>query len=212
VHDGVIMDNNYAILNEKQKNEILITLNKPSNISQININQFTGERQGQCGEVDNPVLHQPIKKFEFELFYFNEGDWKLLKTNKISFTEGSMHINYSVAVAPIKTDKILVKPIYDTLEKKTIHIQELSVNNNKIQACYLYNAHNGKPIIPAQQTCILEIGEKQKQYLWMGDLWGSASDNIKGHDYQFWSKPLQFYKNGNIKPIQWAESFTLTPQ
>ena len=47
------------------------------------------------------------------------------------------------------------------------------------------------------------------QYIWMGDLWGSASDNIKGHDYQFWSSPMQFYSNGLIRPLEWTNQWKL---
>jgi hypothetical protein len=38
-------------------------------------------------------------------------------------------------------------------------------------------------------------------------LWGSSSENIKGNDYQFWSEPLNFYKNGLIKPIRWVDKW-----
>jgi hypothetical protein len=68
----------------------------------------------------------------------------------------------------------------------------------------------GKPIIPAQQTCVLEItNQKKKQYIWIGDMWGSALDNIKGHDIQYWSSPLQFDNLGNIAPLQWSQQWTL---
>jgi hypothetical protein len=50
---------------------------------------------------------------------------------------------------------------------------------------------------------------KGTRFIWMGDLWGSASDNIKGNDYQFWSKPLEFYNNGLIKSLEWVNTYPL---
>jgi hypothetical protein len=40
----------------------------------------------------------------------------------------------------------------------------------------------------------------------MGDEWGSRPDGIKGHDYQYWSSPLQFEKDGMIKQLKWDSS------
>jgi hypothetical protein len=65
-------------------------------------------------------------------------------------------------------------------------------------------------VIPAQQTFIAEIPTLSgKKYLWMGDLWGSRPDGIKGHDFQYWSSPLQFDKQGNILPLRWENEWTL---
>jgi Glycosyl hydrolases family 43 len=65
-------------------------------------------------------------------------------------------------------------------------------------------------IIPAQQTYIAEIPTASgKKYLWMGDLWGSRPDGIKGHDFQYWSSPLQFDDKGNIFPLRWENEWTL---
>jgi hypothetical protein len=47
-----------------------------------------------------------------------------------------------------------------------------------------------------------------KEYIWMGDLWGSASDNVKGHDYQYWSAPLEFYPDGTIKRMEWQSEWS----
>jgi hypothetical protein len=50
------------------------------------------------------------------------------------------------------------------------------------------------------------------EYIWMGDLWGSASDNIKGHDYQYWSPPLRFRPDGTIMPMEFVDKWTLEVQ
>ena len=37
----------------------------------------------------------------------------------------------------------------------------------------------------------------------MGDRWGSRPDGVKGHDFQYWSRPLEFTADGGILPLQW---------
>ena len=64
--------------------------------------------------------------------------------------------------------------------------------------------HHAPPIIPAQQTFVMPLErDGTTEYLWMGDLWGSAPDDVKGHDVQYWSSPLEFYPNGLIRPLRW---------
>jgi hypothetical protein len=59
------------------------------------------------------------------------------------------------------------------------------------------------PIIPAQQTWVAKIPTAQgPAFMWMADRWGSTPDGIKGHDFQFWSMPLEFDTNGTILPIK----------
>ena len=67
-----------------------------------------------------------------------------------------------------------------------------------------------KPIIPAQQTHIATIpGPDGIQHIWMGDLWGSCKDGIKGHDFQYLSSPLQFDESGMIKKLVREDAVTL---
>jgi hypothetical protein len=62
--------------------------------------------------------------------------------------------------------------------------------------------HNNAPIIPAQETWVAKIPTAEGMtFLWMGDRWGSCPDNIKGHDFQYWTV-LKFATNGDILPIQ----------
>ena len=61
------------------------------------------------------------------------------------------------------------------------------------------------PIIPSQQTHIMELQTAHgTEYLWMGDLWGSRPDNVKGHDQQYWSPPLRFRADGTIERMKWV--------
>ena len=62
----------------------------------------------------------------------------------------------------------------------------------------------GKPIISAQQTYVAQLPTSRGTvYIWMGDRWGSRPDGVKGHDFQYWSRPLQFTDDGSILPLQW---------
>jgi hypothetical protein len=70
----------------------------------------------------------------------------------------------------------------------------------------------GRPnaIIKAQQTHVAilpAIGGPA--FIWMGDLWRSAPDKIKGHDFQYWSSPLQFDASGMIKQLKFEDYWTL---
>lgn len=69
---------------------------------------------------------------------------------------------------------------------------------------------DGSTIIPAQQTHIAQLQTpKGVEFIWMGDRWVSTPDTIKGHDFQYWSSPLQFEADGAIKPLKWEDQWTL---
>lgn len=68
----------------------------------------------------------------------------------------------------------------------------------------------GRPncIIKAQQTHVARLpAASGTVYLWMGDLWGSRQDGIKGHDLQYWSSPLHFEPDGMIRQLQWEDQW-----
>ena len=70
----------------------------------------------------------------------------------------------------------------------------------------------GRPdcIIKAQQTDVATLPTSHGSiYIWMGDRWGSRPDGIKGHDFQYWSRPLQFDPDGMIKQLIWDETITV---
>jgi hypothetical protein len=70
----------------------------------------------------------------------------------------------------------------------------------------------GRPdcIIKAQQTDIATLPTSHgSAYIWMGDRWGSRPDGIKGHDFQYWSQPLQFDSDGMIKQLTWDAAVSL---
>ena len=61
---------------------------------------------------------------------------------------------------------------------------------------------NNYPFISAQETWVARIlTPVGPEFIWMADRWGSCPDGVKGHDFQFWSMPLQFGANGEILPV-----------
>ncbi|MBK0382097.1 family 43 glycosylhydrolase [Pedobacter sp. SD-b] len=208
LNDGFAKDNQYINLTQKS-NEIELELNDFENISSLQIHQFTGDRKGQCGEVGNPKVHDPILDYGFEISYFEDGVWKKLIIRQKEILKTALSNTYQLSFDGIKTDKISIKPIFKN-EAEVFHLSEISINqNSKNFRAYIKN-NNGKPIIPAQQAYVMRVETKKgPQFIWMGDLWGSALDNVKGHDFQYWSAPLTFYKNGWIKPLEYTNQWKL---
>ena len=71
----------------------------------------------------------------------------------------------------------------------------------------------GRPdcIIKAQQTDVATLPAPQGPvYIWMGDRWGSRPDGIKGHDFQYWSRPLEFEADGMIKQLTWDDTVAVS--
>lgn len=208
--DRFTNDNLFETLEPKSNHALEVWFDKPATVSSLTIQQFTGTRNGQCGEVDNPVLHQPILQHQFTIMYLQNGEWKKLKTQPAAVAHSSMQSIYTIKFTAVVTDRIQVQPLYnDTIQ--SLFISEISVGSNKSGfRIFKTGKQSGKPIIPAQQTFVMPVQTNNgTQYIWMGDLWGSATDGVKGHDYQFWSRPLEFYSNGLIKPLQWVNQYQL---
>jgi hypothetical protein len=187
-----------------------IKLKKFSTINSVTVYQFTGDRTGQCGEVDNPVLHQPIETFNFKVEVFADGIWNQINTKAV-LTKASMQTKYQFVIPSTSATDIKITPLYnDTLSFIRISEVELNIPSHQFTVYKTKDGTEGKPIIPAQQTYVMELQtSKGKQWIWMGDLWGSASDGIKGHDFQFWSTPLQFYSNGLVQTVSWTDKWQL---
>lgn len=65
------------------------------------------------------------------------------------------------------------------------------------------------PIVNAQQAHVARFPTADGDiYVWTGDRWGSRLDGIKGHDFQFWSRPLVFNDDGTIQPISWVNEWS----
>ncbi len=199
LNNGVINENFYETISNKEYLEI--EFEGKITLKNFDVYQFTGNRNGQCGEVDNPILHDAIVTTSIKLQYFYEGEWidlqtfKTFKTENLSINKHTININ-----KPIVAERIRIYPS-NIADKQALLLTEISIKNANFRV-FKCNGNLGKPIIAAQQTFVMPINN---QLIWMGDLWGSASNGIKGHDYQYWSAPLQFYKNGLIKPLKWLD-------
>jgi hypothetical protein len=210
LQDGLTNENQFVKFDSKTKESIELWMHKETTISQLTIHQFTGNREGQCGEVNNPVLHQPILQYQFKLKYFSNGEWVELKNATASVSHSSLQTTYTLRFNPVKADKLIIQPVY-TDTTQTLFISEITIPGNKNGFRIFKTSHgHGSPIIPAQQGFVMPLKTNNGiQYIWMGDLWGSATDGIKGHDYQFWSKPLEFYSNGLIRSLQWTPQYQI---
>jgi hypothetical protein len=70
---------------------------------------------------------------------------------------------------------------------------------------------NGAANMPVQQTWVAKLPMSGgTAFIWMGDRWGSSPDGVKGHDGQFWSAPLEFSPDGDIRPIKNIQRWDIT--
>jgi hypothetical protein len=68
------------------------------------------------------------------------------------------------------------------------------------------------PLIPAQETWVAKIPtDGEPLFVWMADRWDSTPDGIKGHNFQYWSPPLEFSTDGDILPLEFAAKWQLPP-
>jgi beta-xylosidase len=79
---------------------------------------------------------------------------------------------------------------------------------------YTADSAANDPNIPVQETWVTKLpAGEDSAYILIADRWGSAPDNVKAHDFQYWS-PLQFTEDGQILPlkqvVKWNITFTST--
>ena len=218
--DGISSGTSYGELHriKEQWQEIQVELSQKETIHQVEISLFTGNRPENCGDVSNPRVHPPIVTPEFELKVWKDGQWKPHPKSEVTIEKRALQELVSIHMDAAKTRKIMIQPKTPAHDKLFVH--EVSLLNGKgeniistggAKAYVTGPSVPQKPVIPAQQTYVMELQTPNgPRFTWMGDLWGSASDNIKGHDYQYWSAPLRFDENDHIEPLQWTGSWQLT--
>ena len=108
--DGNISDNFFETLQAKEQNALEMWMDARVSVSSLTIHQFTGNRNGQCGEVDNPVVHEPIEQFAFDVQYFDEGEWKAIPAGNPIIEAGSMTNTYRYQFPALKTERIKIIP------------------------------------------------------------------------------------------------------
>ncbi|PQV48836.1 glycosyl hydrolase family 43 [Jejuia pallidilutea] len=209
----------YETLSSKEGvfDAVVVQFSENKTLSKIQIHQFTGNRPENCGNVDNPRVHPKIVEPTFNLYRWNYNQWETLDINETTIEKSALKQKTTLSFSTTNGTRFKIVPIKDNYTFNEFYINEINLFNGAIEipnsAANFYITGQDIPqkqIIPAQQSYVTKIQTvKGDEYFWVGDLWGSASDNVKGHDYQYWSSPLQFNKDGTIKPLTWVGSWKL---
>ena len=165
----------------------------------VELSFFTGNRSGQCGQVDVPDVHQRIVRPTFTAEYYAHG-WQPLALGPATVDRQNMVETITLRPAGVAGATRLRLTPEPTFPYAEIRLTEVA---GGVQDAYVSNRQPGPVIVPAQQTYVMELTTAGgREYVWMGDMWGSAPDNVKGHDFQYWSSPLRFDSLGWIAPLQ----------
>ncbi|MEL6557467.1 MAG: family 43 glycosylhydrolase [Bacteroidota bacterium] len=202
--DGKLMGNKPYEMDVK--NELILTTMDAGAISEVVIHTFTGNRNGQCGQVDQPSVHPKIAIPAFEFYAANVR----IRPEAVSIDTLGLSNKLTYRFSYKITSDVKVK-IADGFPFQKLSLLEIETNNPKGIEVFLAGEQIEKsPIIPAQQSYVMELSTRDGiQYIWMGDLWGSATDHVKGHDFQYWSKPLRFNSDGTIQRLRWTNEWEI---
>tara|TARA_R110002051_G_scaffold63132_5_gene114955 strand:- start:70144 stop:71535 length:1392 start_codon:yes stop_codon:yes gene_type:complete len=217
LNDGISTGTEYVTLAKKEENYNFLQteIAEPSVISQVEIHLFTGNRPENCGDVANPRVHPEIKTPEFELYYWDYKAWVKISNSSVKVQKSALKEVVTLNFEGVQLTKLKID-VKSTCQipLEEIYINEIKLNDSDTKTITQLDWFIGgksipqNPIIPAQQTFVMKLNSEQGDaFIWMGDLWGSASDNIKGHDYQYWSKPLEFNEDGTIRSLKWSDSW-----
>lgn len=217
--DGVMKPNLYTTLERGKEDNTFPSIEVEmyeTPINQLKIYFFTGNRGGMCGDTLAERVHDKIINPEFTFKTKKSNRWvDVVASQKVKTSSVFNVLTFSfdqviadgiriIADSTFPYDKIFIAEVqlYHNDKRVTgIENETMAFVNNNVHA----------PIIPAQQTHVMPLNTTEGiKYIWMGDLWGSASDNVKGHDYQYWGAPLQIDENGNIKRMDWVDEWSVT--
>ena len=185
--------------------------------SSITLDIFTGNRPENCGDVSNPRVHPPIGEPDFSLEYWDYDRWRSVALTDSSRSNAALSQRLHLSFPEVKSNRWRITP-RGTYPFASIYLNEITLAH-PTDASVMVGARafitgpgiSRSPIIPAQQTYVMRLEtDTGPEFIWMGDLWGSASDNVKGHDYQYWSAPLEFNKDGSIAPLSWTDSWEVS--
>ncbi|OAV43760.1 family 43 glycosylhydrolase [Lewinella sp. 4G2] len=202
LRDDVTFTTHYAALakGEQGFESLIVDLAAKDGHPQLTLYHFTGDRSGQCGEVDNPRVHQDIVVPTFTVDYYDHG-WQPAGEVAVTTTPKNMLTEMTFDVDRFNGQRLRFTPVAEY--SYPVRLTEVA---GDLDGVYISNGQPGPVIIPAQQTYVMELKTSNgNEFIWMGDLWGSASDNVKGHDYQYWSSPLRFDSLGWIAPLELEE-------
>lgn len=200
--DGKVFTTEYTALKRTQDStfqSLVLDVKAGEKVDGLQLHFFTGNRSGQCGQVEIPDVHQRIVRPSFTFEYLDHGWQPLPVTDAWASSQNMTELLGFGFGLPPETTQLRLTPNPD-FPYDEVRFTEVSDN---FAAAWVSNRQPGPIIIPAQQTYVMELPTPTgTDFIWMGDLWGSASDNIKGHDFQYWSSPLQFDEQGWIKPLE----------
>lgn len=213
--DGVLSPNLYTRVRKHTEGDftpIQIELQGDSIINTIKVIQFTGNRKGGTKDSFAPQTNEPIFTPSFEVYYWKNGYWIPLKVSEKAMSS-SVYTLQDIRFDPIKTRRLRIVTKKSFPTDLFVNEIEVSENNQLVSSgaqAFLIDQDPEKysPQIPGQQASIMPLGTVDGiRFIWMADLWGSASDNIKGHDYQYWGAPLEFDPKGDIEPMKWVDTW-----
>jgi hypothetical protein len=192
-------------------------LKEPTTVSALTIHFFTGGRPSNCGDVNNPRVHPPHKSPRVVVEVDTEAGWLEVEALDTEIGRSALVEQVKLSLVPTQGWRWRITPVAEE-GVTSMMVTEVQFSDPRdpgstaLSADAVFVAGPGiptPPIIPAQQTYVMELETVEGPLLvWMGDLWGSASDDVKGHDYQFWSEPLSFRRDGSIRPLRWADGWT----
>lgn len=213
--DGVLSPNLYTTVRKKADGSftpIQIDFQGDSTFNTIKVIQFTGNRKSNCGDTAAAQAVEPISAPSFEVQYWKNGYWIPLKISEKAMSS-SVYTLLDLRFDPVKTRRLRIL----TNKNFPYHllVNEIEVSNPQqmlsggAQAFLIdQDPETCPPQIPGQQTYVMPLNTVDGiRYVWMADLWGSASDNIKGHDYQYWGAPLEFDPKGDIELMKWVDTW-----
>lgn len=213
--DGVLSPNLYTTVRKNPDGAftpIQINFQGDSTFNIIKVIQFTGNRKGACGDTLASQTHEPILAPSFEVQYWKNGYWIPLKITEKAMSS-SVYTLLDLRFETITTKRLRILTNKNFPYNLMINEIEVSENQQMLSGgaqAFLIDQDPEKciPQIPGQQTYVMPLQTVDGiRFIWMADLWGSASDNIKGHDYQYWGAPLEFDPKGDIEPMKWVDTW-----
>jgi len=213
--DGVLSPNLFSTVRKNSDGAftpIQLEFQGDSTFNTIKVIQFTGNRKSICGDTLNSQTVEPIRAPSFEVMYWKNGFWIPIKISEKAMSS-SVYTLLDLRFEPIKTRRLRILTTKNYPYNLMVNEIEVSDNNRLLSAgaqAYLIDLESEKclPQIPGQQTYVMPLETVDGvRYIWIADLWGSASDNMKGHDYQYWGAPLEFDPKGDIEPMKWVDTW-----
>lgn len=185
-------------------------------LDSVIVHVFAGNRPQNCGDVNIPKVHPDFVNPLFDIWVWLDTSWIKIAPALIRVDTLAIQRIIRIALPKTKASKVKLVP-HDNYAFNEIFLAEIVLKSgtNSIAGltagakAYFISGNKPMPVIPAQQAHIIPLQTGNGiEYIWMGDLWGSAPDNSKAHDFQYWA-PLEFDAAGNILPLQWIDSWNV---